>query len=579
MSLPEPENPLSAFPPGQIVFSAPGLDVVIPPERPHEFFPFETIRPAQDKALNAWEKIIAKGKTYGCYELPTGAGKSPLAFAIGTWAEHLEVEKHQPGAYILTTQKSLQQQYLRDFASRGMVEMKGASNYWCDTHETDCGKGGLQNRLNKAFLQAMRDEGQTPSAEVLRERPTGCGACPYKEAKEIFCSTPLGVTNFSYLLAEANYGYSLEPRSLLIIDEAHNTESQLLSFVEIEITPGRAEMVGASKPPMIAPGDSKAAQEWILGSFKPAVTMKLRELELALREGGNDKLRSVYTAINNFVGRLAFIDGEKLSSEWFAHSDEKTGTLKLRPLSAREIAQKYLFRMGHKVLFMSATILDTRAFARGLGLDPAACGSLRVDSDFPTAHRPVFVMPSGSMSFKNYDSTLPKLLANIGKILDKNPVTKGIIHTHSYKLTKAVMDYLGETEHRARLVSHTADGLGMTRDEAIQYHLTSPEPTVLISPSMTEGLDLAEDLSRFQIMAKVPYPYLGDPFIKARMEHDPGWYQWQTALSLVQATGRSVRSREDKAATYLLDSDFERLLHMADSILPQWWKDAVHHPR
>ena len=88
-------------------------------------------------------------------------------------------------------------------------------------------------------------------------------------------------------------------------------------------------------------------------------------------------------------------------------------------------------------------------------------------------------------------------------------------------------------------------------------------------------LDLSEDLSRFQVLSKVPYPYLGDPFVKARMAHDDRWYSWNTALSLVQATGRSIRSREDRATTYMLDADFNNFMARASDILPDWWKRAI----
>jgi Rad3-related DNA helicase len=81
------------------------------------------------------------------------------------------------------------------------------------------------------------------------------------------------------------------------------------------------------------------------------------------------------------------------------------------------------------------------------------------------------------------------------------------------------------------------------------------------------------------VIIKLPFPYLGDKFIKARMARDPSWYTWQTALTMVQATGRSIRSGDDYAITYVLDSDFSFFLAKANSILPKWWMDSiVYHP-
>jgi Rad3-related DNA helicase len=91
---------------------------------------------------------------------------------------------------------------------------------------------------------------------------------------------------------------------------------------------------------------------------------------------------------------------------------------------------------------------------------------------------------------------------------------------------------------------------------------------------MTEGIDLAEDLARWQVLCKIPYPYLGDPQVARRMELDPGWYDWRTCLSVVQAYGRSVRSEDDFAVTYLLDADFPSYLRRQRERLPQWFLEA-----
>jgi Rad3-related DNA helicase len=48
------------------------------------------------------------------------------------------------------------------------------------------------------------------------------------------------------------------------------------------------------------------------------------------------------------------------------------------------------------------------------------------------------------------------------------------------------------------------------RDEIISEHIAAKKPTVLISPSLHLGLDLKDDLSRFQIITKVPYLSLAD---------------------------------------------------------------------
>ena len=75
---------------------------------------------------------------------------------------------------------------------------------------------------------------------------------------------------------------------------------------------------------------------------------------------------------------------------------------------------------------------------------------------------------------------------------------------------------------------------------------------------MTEGVDLKDDLSRFQIICKVPFPYLGDKLIRKKMNKWNWWYDLQPAKTVIQSVGRSVRSETDTAVTYILDSSWER---------------------
>ncbi|MDQ3727773.1 MAG: ATP-dependent DNA helicase, partial [Thermoproteota archaeon] len=58
-------------------------------------------------------------------------------------------------------------------------------------------------------------------------------------------------------------------------------------------------------------------------------------------------------------------------------------------------------------------------------------------------------------------------------------------------------------------------------------------------------------------------------------ERDPKWYTWNTVLRLVQAYGRSVRSSDDYATTYILDSSASYLLKNAHGLMPRWFTEAI----
>jgi Rad3-related DNA helicase len=187
----------------------------------------------------------------------------------------------------------------------------------------------------------------------------------------------------------------------------------------------------------------------------------------------------------------------------------------------------------------------------------------------------MFYRPVGNMRYQDVDATLPLMAMAISELLTKHATKKGIIHTNSYKINKYIVQYLLTTQHSFRIITH--DNAKGAREMALARHLNTSEPTVLISPSMWEGLDLKEDLSRFQIITKVPYPAL-DPYVRARMRRDPQWYQWQTALKMVQGTGRSIRSKTDRAITYILDAGFADFIRANNRVLPKYWLDAIIWP-
>jgi ATP-dependent DNA helicase DinG len=150
-----------------------------------------------------------------------------------------------------------------------------------------------------------------------------------------------------------------------------------------------------------------------------------------------------------------------------------------------------------------------------------------------------------------------------------NFVASGVVvhNCVNYRVAK----YLVDTIKSPRLLMHDAQN----REDMIEFHMQSKDPTVLISPSMTEGVDLKDDASRFQILCKVPFPYLGDRVIQLRAAKNSNWYSCQTARAVIQALGRSVRNDTDHAVSYILDSDWQRFYRSNRNMFPSEFSDAL----
>jgi Rad3-related DNA helicase len=174
---------------------------------------------------------------------------------------------------------------------------------------------------------------------------------------------------------------------------------------------------------------------------------------------------------------------------------------------------------------------------------------------------------------RNIDETMPLLIKYTQKIIEKFHDKKGLIHCNSYKVGQALYEHLKRTQHSNRIIfPKNAE----ERENAFKEHSSSKMPTVIISPSMTEGFDFAGKLAEWQIIAKVPFPNMGDKHTCARKDVDDAWYKMETIKTIVQACGRIVRSENDKGVTYIMDSDINRLLDRNSELFPKWWLSAVN---
>lgn len=538
-----------------------------------QHFPMENTRPGQEIALAAVDRAFKMAKRFVIVEAPTGTGKSPLNIAVGSWAKTLSRKNPmtQPGSYILSTQKSLVSQYMTDFEPMGLVELKGKANYWCSTHDVDCDTGSVMN-----------------SAEDQGDGRVVCDPCPYRVAKDTFISTLEGVTNFAYYLGETQYGHQLKPRTVLCVDEAHNLEAQILSFANTTITQSRADEIGLGTLPIFKSDQLGQVREWIIKEFMPKATAFMaiiQDLADEAKYGGkrNEHIQHAkkldnYDKFNCKLNR--FLNSTSMAG-WLAYTEvpersagkrSAENSLIIRPLTATLFAEDILFSKAEMIVLTSATILDIPTFMRNLGIKSEEAVIVRLPSEFPVQNRPIYYWPAGCMSYTKKETTTPELLRRIDLLVDYYVGKKGIIHTHSYGLNKIVVDHLMAGPHRNRIITHTS--ISGMRDQAVMEHSERGDDTILVSPSMTEGLDLKEDLGRFGIICKIPYGAL-DIYTKARMKLDSSWYQLMTSLVLVQTTGRIVRSATDKGHNWILDGDFTAFLNRAKDGLPNYWLDSI----
>ena len=243
-----------------------------------------------------------------------------------------------------------------------------------------------------------------------------------------------------------------------------------------------------------------------------------------------------------------------------------------KPIWINRYADKYLWQHVDRVLGMSATISPWRQLCRDLGISPSDVEFIDVPSVFDTNRRPIYYQPAANMNHETKEGELPQLVEALDRILEKHSRDKGIIHAVSYHNVARIMEL---TEYRERMVTHSESD----RKSRLSYFINSPKPLVLLSPSMERGVDLPYDQCRFVVIAKVPFPNLGDLQVSARLYRGKSagrvWYDATTARRIVQATGRGMRAPDDFCISYILDGAFGDFYNRNQNMFPRWWRDAL----
>lgn len=375
-----------------------------------------------------------------------------------------------------------------------------------------------------------------------------------------------GKEYFKYNL-EIEHTHNFFANSLLV-SNCHNIEDEMRKWSTITISKRFVDHLGLNWP------SEKEFETWLTKKYRFACAKTLSKLEKEIKDissgnasGDLEKLSKHYEALDKHLCQaMRYIvpkGGAKRSDFLKVFDDEK---IEIKPLEIGPDARLLLYPLGNHKLLMSATILDFDVFMRNAGLRKEEVATLSIPSPFPPENRPIMYVGAGSMSKKNIQATLPSLAKIVKEILKMHPKEKGIIHAHTYQIAKYIKEHVSSD----RLLLHDSTN----RDKTLQLHKLSARPTVLLSPSMSEGVDLKDDLSRFQVICKIPYPYMGDPVIAEKLKKDPKWYSWITARTIVQSAGRSIRNKDDKAVTYVLDSDWQNFLRRNSKMFPAEFKSS-----
>lgn len=512
---------------------------LLPPPSVFGLTGFDTWRPYQAEAAQACTDSPYR---FVVLVAPTGSGKS-LTYLTTS------VLRNQR-AVILTSTKGLQNQLARDYASLGMVDIRGKANYEC---------------------VALRD------GSTCEQAPCSVGVgctlrhteCKYYSALRAARKAPLVVTNYAcWLNLESYTDEGLGRCDLLVCDEAHAVPSILSSFLEFKISRKKMPVAGYL-PSNGVELDKLTTIDWVswAKSVLPGIVARVDKLQQYLKrtKGGNRAERKEYLQLCRFYTGLAQLV-KAAPDEWI--SAVTPDEVQLTPIWPAKYSS-VLFRNVQNVICTSATVCRKTMALLGVVDDMEL---LEYPHTFPLQNRRLTHIPTVRLNYRTDKYGMRKWLMHIDQIIDSRRDRKGLLHTISYARRDFV---LANSRHADIMLTHQRANTEFT----VRRFKTIQKPQLLVSPSMGTGWDFPYTECEYQIIGKVPYPDTTDKITKARCKSDRDYAGYIAMQELVQACGRGVRAPDDHCETFIVDDNALWFIPRNRQFAPDWFMEQFQSRR
>ena len=361
------------------------------------------------------------------------------------------------------------------------------------------------------------------------------------------------ITNpIAWLVAKRTPGF--EHPNVVIIDEGHAINGLLLeqatvSF-KIESQPFFEKKL-ASYHNFIEFVRGELANLRVEIEDMPASKYKTREQS----ERREDKLLYLLAALKEEPENIAIYFSEKLNKR-----GQASYYVNAKPVRIPHTTLKKFFGDA-KIVLMSATMFPSDILELAGGRKYYTC---EVESPIPLDRRPILYAPmDGSMKYDQID--YQQIAQELDKVLEETQLRPALIHV-SYRDAIQISRHM-KTPH----ITHDKDKKLAALNEFLR------DGGVLLGSGMSEGLDLKDDLCRLNIIVKLLFPNLGDPFVQKRRALADGewWYKLSTLKTLIQQAGRATRSPKDYSMTLILDKRFPFLLSSLKEEVPDFFRKAI----
>lgn len=473
----------------------------------------------------------------GDFTVTHNCGKSLMNITAGRWI----VGDLQGSVALMAPRKFLQDQITNEFG--WIPTLKGMGAYTCN----DCLIKGGTCRQRKQVVGKC------------------CDDCVYLAARMAAQQARLALFNFHSYFINKMY------KDVAIIDEGHGAIDLLYGLFGRKLW--KCE-VGYSD-------DIEATPEAVADLIRDIVENLENKLsEFTANRVADEMIQAIQDEIESFsMLRTALIDcGEdflikKKKDVYFGEVKELRKTeqeyIYVKTMRIDKLAEKVLWprKEVKKVILTSATIgkedIELLGLNNGRNVKYYECESL-----IPWESRMIVIDPVASMAYKNRLQSYPIIVAKIQEIVNNHKGQKGVVHC-TYDVAKKLKEMLGEG---GRFLYHTSNN----KDQVLKQFMASKKDTVLVASGMAEGIDLKDDLARFQIITMLQFPSLEDDVMAWMANRYPMRYKWLCIRTFIQQCGRIVRHPSDYGVTYIIDSTMsKKFFKETEHLWPKWVKRAM----
>jgi len=567
------------------------------------YFPFDNIRRGQ-KEFKKDAAAAFKEEKMLIAHAPTGIGKTAAVIppAVKAKDENQKVffltsKQSQHNIAIETVKKMPTSVNATDVISKKHMCPREESRLPYPVFEEFCSEMGQSkcNLFNKKMGKVIEKlKSETNHVSKIIDICKSSGVCPHKAALVAGKESDLIVCDYNYIFSDIQerifdlLEIKLE-NALLIIDEAHNLPDRIRGNLSENLSENLLDE--ASR--ILQPYSSS------LASFMSRLRSKLRgsieEKKRIEKQFFDDKIKNAlkggltqFESVEDMMGDLGVVSRKILEDDpaatapmyvysfldtWEIEGKEvfrsvrpDNSTLEVGLLDPAKYS-KEVFRRIDSAVLMSGTLHPGEMYSDILGMNDSQVNIKTYESPFPDENRNIVSVDHVTTAYKERGLNMYQAYANsIADVANNTPGNSAVFFP-SYSFMNHVVDRLGMVHLKKEMKIEEREHSKQEK-KALVESLKRNDNCLLLGVqggSLSEGIDYKNNILASVMIAGIPFPPPSlkiealEEYYTEKFGREKGYEYtriYPAMNRVLQAAGRPIRSKKDRAFIVLMDKRF-----------------------